>query len=62
MGLEIGRETFEPAEFAAFEARLAGSLAALRALLGRPGFGAGPDDRPAARTLTRPGRLPRVPA
>jgi len=42
MGLEVGREQFEPHEFVRFEERLARSLEALRALLARPGFGRGP--------------------
>ena len=42
MGREIDRETFTEAEYARFGERLERCLAALRELLQRPGFGAGP--------------------
>jgi hypothetical protein len=39
MGIHIDRDEFEKAEYARFAERLEACLAALRALLGRPGFG-----------------------
>lgn len=42
MGLSIDREHFAAAEFELFRQRLSDSLAALRELLARPDFGAGP--------------------
>jgi Glutamate-cysteine ligase family 2(GCS2) len=42
MGLQIHREVFDDRDYAAFAARLSESLAALRLLLVRPEFGAGP--------------------
>lgn len=42
MGKGVDREHFSEAEFARFGERLERSLAALRELLARPGFGAGP--------------------
>lgn len=42
MGLEIDRESFEPADFDRFGQRLRDSLSALRTLLSRPDFGRGP--------------------
>jgi hypothetical protein len=42
MGLLIRREVFEDGDYARFSARLNDSLTALRSLLARPGFGAGP--------------------
>ena len=42
MGADLDREHFSEAEFARFGERLERSLAALRELLARPGFGAGP--------------------
>jgi len=42
MGIEITRESFDAADHARFAARLTDQLAALRAVLARPGFGAGP--------------------
>ncbi|HEX8435930.1 glutamate--cysteine ligase [Archangium sp.] len=42
MGLAIDRETFEPEEYERFSRRLNESLEALRQVLARPGFGAGP--------------------
>ncbi len=42
MGLKIDREHFEERDFALFSERLDESLAALRQLLERPGFGVGP--------------------
>ncbi|MCW5889505.1 MAG: glutamate--cysteine ligase [bacterium] len=42
MGREIDRESFTEAEFERFSARLRAGVAALDALLGRPGFGEGP--------------------
>ncbi|HEY2389189.1 MAG TPA: glutamate-cysteine ligase family protein [Candidatus Binatia bacterium] len=42
MGIEITRERFEAADHARFAARLGDQLAALRAVLARPGFGEGP--------------------
>lgn len=41
MGLSIDRESFESEDFGRFAERLADNLAALRALLARPGFGVG---------------------
>jgi gamma-glutamyl:cysteine ligase YbdK (ATP-grasp superfamily) len=41
MGLEIRRDHFDEADFARFEARLHDGVAALEALLARPGFGRG---------------------
>ncbi len=42
MGFELLREQFAESDFASFTARLTDSLAALRLLLARPGFGEGP--------------------
>ena len=42
MGLEIDRESFEPAEYERFEHRLRRSLEALEVVLARPRFGEGP--------------------
>ncbi|MGI9591214.1 MAG: glutamate--cysteine ligase, partial [Myxococcota bacterium] len=42
MGVWLDRERFEPADFEKFAERLQGSLAALKELLARPGFGEGP--------------------
>ncbi|MDF5752280.1 glutamate--cysteine ligase [Spongiactinospora sp. TRM90649] len=42
MGQEVDRESFSEREFARFGERLEASLAALRELLARPGFGVGP--------------------
>ncbi len=42
MGLEIDRDRFDDDEYVRFAARLQASLAALRAVLARPGFGLGP--------------------
>jgi gamma-glutamyl:cysteine ligase YbdK (ATP-grasp superfamily) len=42
MGIEIEREQFSEAEYRAFAAKLESNLRALRLVLGRPGFGAGP--------------------
>jgi hypothetical protein len=42
MGLEIDREQFSDADFAAFSEQLERNLRALRLLLRRPGFGRGP--------------------
>ncbi|MFO7249919.1 MAG: glutamate--cysteine ligase, partial [Actinomycetes bacterium] len=42
MGADLDREDFTEAEFARFGERLERSLVALRELLARPGFGAGP--------------------
>ncbi|MAT91639.1 MAG: glutamate--cysteine ligase [Halioglobus sp.] len=42
MGIEIDRTKFAPDDYAAFRQALEGDLDALRALLARPGFGAGP--------------------
>ena len=42
MGVDIDRDRFSEAEFARFAARLDESLAALRDVLARPGFGTGP--------------------
>ncbi|HYY82229.1 MAG TPA: glutamate-cysteine ligase family protein [Actinomycetes bacterium] len=41
MGIEIDREDFDEAEYGRFADRLEACLAALRALLARPGFGVG---------------------
>lgn len=41
MGLEIKRDRFDDEDFARFDARLRDSLAALTAVLARPGFGEG---------------------
>ena len=41
MGIHIDRDEFEEAEYARFAERLEVCLTALRALLGRPGFGVG---------------------
>jgi hypothetical protein len=71
MGIEIDRERFEPEEYQRFSERLRDSLAALRELLARPGFGLGErtlgaelevsiiDDAGQALSLDR-SRLPRV--
>ena len=42
MGLAIEREEFSPEDYRRFSQRLLENLAALKALLGRPGFGLGP--------------------
>ncbi|GLW10884.1 hypothetical protein Misp01_60120 [Microtetraspora sp. NBRC 13810] len=42
MGQKVEKERFEEAEYARFTERLESSLTALRELLARPGFGAGP--------------------
>jgi gamma-glutamyl:cysteine ligase YbdK (ATP-grasp superfamily) len=42
MGLEIDRETFDEADYVAFDARLRACLEAMEELLSRPGFGVGP--------------------
>ncbi len=42
MGLHIDREAFDEEDYSQFCERLSDSLAALRLLLARPGFGAGP--------------------
>jgi gamma-glutamyl:cysteine ligase YbdK (ATP-grasp superfamily) len=42
MGLQVDREVFDESDYSQFSARLNESLAALRALLARPGFGDGP--------------------
>lgn len=42
MGLELDREDFSDADFAAFSTQLEHNLQALRLVLGRPGFGQGP--------------------
>jgi gamma-glutamyl:cysteine ligase YbdK (ATP-grasp superfamily) len=42
MGLEIDKSSFTPQEFSGFYQRLQSNLQALKALLKRPGFGAGP--------------------
>jgi gamma-glutamyl:cysteine ligase YbdK (ATP-grasp superfamily) len=42
MGLAIQQEEFRPEDYTRFSQRLAEDLEALRALLARPGFGAGP--------------------
>ncbi|UTW11539.1 glutamate--cysteine ligase [Marinobacterium rhizophilum] len=42
MGLEIDKSSFTPQEFSGFYQRLQSNLQALKALLQRPGFGAGP--------------------
>ncbi len=42
MGLEIERETFDEVDYERFSERLRSSLAALDAMLRRPGFGVGP--------------------
>lgn len=42
MGLEISRDSFDPADYLAFSEKLAANLRALSQLLDRPGFGTGP--------------------
>ena len=42
MGQQVDKERFSEAEFARFGERLEDPLVALRELLARPGFGAGP--------------------
>jgi gamma-glutamyl:cysteine ligase YbdK (ATP-grasp superfamily) len=42
VGIEISREQFDDADHAAFAAKLQRNLEALRIILARPGFGAGP--------------------
>lgn len=42
MGIEIDRETFEDADYVAFDARLRENLVALAEVMRRPEFGAGP--------------------
>jgi gamma-glutamyl:cysteine ligase YbdK (ATP-grasp superfamily) len=42
MGVDIDRDEFSEAEFARFAERLTESLTALRSVVARPGFGAGP--------------------
>ncbi len=42
MGLEIDRDHFEDADYAAFDGKVRRGLAALQQLLERPGFGTGP--------------------
>lgn len=62
MGLDIDREHFDAGDHARFERRLRDGLAALEALLARPGFGAGPGSVGAELELclVGPDALPRL--
>ena len=72
MGADLDREHFSEAEFARFGERLERSLVALRELLARPGFGAGPPTigaelelflvTPRAARCREPGRCATPPA